>query len=124
MFFKADGTLEDEFERIITFLSCFDLKVYLKSGGHGFVGKGSVHFLKRFKTFKKYDQTFAEKNQFLRFNVGRYNDFAECRILIGGEHNNDNFLNYSFGDNPIIRKYAESIGLKSVLESECLHIGH
>ncbi|MBS4067807.1 MAG: hypothetical protein KGZ62_04315 [Sulfurimonas sp.] len=122
MNFKIDGTIDNEIERIFSFISCFDLKVYLKSGGHGFIGKGSAHFLKRFKVHEYLKQSFSEKNNLLRFNIGRFNEFAQCKILIGGEHKNNEFFNNSFGSNQLFRKYINQMGINTIAKEEGIQI--
>lgn len=117
LLFKGSGADVTQHQRTKTQFSIFNLKVVFPKISIGYVRRGSYSFLNRATIFEQGINKVC-------FDIGAFNDFAVCKFVVGGEHFNDELINYSFGDNPIVRGFIEGLGYEGVKTIGTLKIGH
>jgi acetyltransferase-like isoleucine patch superfamily enzyme len=118
LLFKGAGAADaPPHTRVNSQFSTFNLKVIFPKISTGYVRRGSYYFLSRATIFEQGINKVC-------FDVGAFNDFAVCKFVVGGEHFNDRLINYSFGDNLIVRGFIENLGYEGVKTIGTLKIGH
>jgi carbonic anhydrase/acetyltransferase-like protein (isoleucine patch superfamily) len=101
---QLEVRLNDASTVMRSFLGWHDLVVrFPNCKRYGIVGRGSMTVVPRLD----YWNNLPTETQDHIFTVGRYCEFAECKIILGGEHQNHKMVNVVFGDMPLFLSYIE-----------------
>ena len=102
----------------------YDLKVRFPDGNIGYVGRGSFNLLSKIKYISGIRQSTP------LFKIGNYCEAAQCSIIVGGNHPNNELHNLTFGGNLVLRailqiettivKSTTEIGGAVLLSQDCL----
>lgn len=86
-----------------SFLGWHDLVVrFPDSKQYGIVGRGSMTVVTKLTSWSNLP---SETPNHI-FTVGRFCEFAGCKIVLGGEHENGKLINTVFGDLPLFLSYV------------------
>ncbi len=103
---QIDSNQGDAFLNIF---GCLGLEIRCPDGNVIDLGMGSIGAIKSLRYY------YQPKLDAPALNVGRFTEFSECEILIGGKHSTRTLANFSFSSNPFIaRDMTQSGAMKTV----------
>ena len=89
------------------FLASYRLRLVFANGASALVGRGSVGVIGHLCHFSGAVPTFP------LISIGNFCESAEARILLDGDHVNDQIFNLTLGDFPMIREALRREGIES-----------
>lgn len=103
-------------ERLRLFLGHYDLRAYVTQHTYIDLGAGSLTALKKIRVHESYTGSMGR--------IGRFCEVADCDILFGLEHLNNDPINVTFGSTPVLRQLNHPTAIPGVAAAKPIDIGN